>query len=562
MTNSDETSKTWRSLFLPLGTDERVVFSSFFTSLSAQVLNAMHVINDADTQREAIICVNENQSVCIFDLSSGDTGPKKVSSFKPAREMKAPMSDASDVVATCASLIPLELSYFCQYQASAVVQLTTSDEADDDAREIKSSTTLRGVVGSSNGRVDVFMESSYAFGFPAHKCPIAHVQALYVGESAAPAVHPEGKQGGNVALSNFASTTHQADSSNRTIGSSASKGDFLGSISSTLGFVTMGVDGVVFVWRRREDGFRREKLVEPNLFSKCHAIHATLPARCESIQLLTVNDAHLEAPSTPAPDEGRGEVGERPLYSPSHAEGSPSEVRLRKTSNKPRGYRLHPSLIFSGGNGFSNTVKVRSCESMKEVELDVSLDGVFSRTSAIAVDGPTCIVAREKVVYAIDYIQRTCKRIFTATSCVKHLAIRLPLVVAGCESGKIYVVNASLGVVLGTSYTYSAAPVISLSFVYSALLVAVVDDTKCVEIFQLPDSYLRHSVHKRLCAFDAQHFAATDVLQKYVALQECSTGDGTAAVARSVVAEEQLLLARLLVPEEVTRYLRIHHRVL
>ncbi|CUG94035.1 Hypothetical protein, putative [Bodo saltans] len=555
----DDPSRAWKSLFLPLGTTERVVFSSFYTPVSSS-LNVVHVANDADTQRESLLCVMEDQTVSIFDLSNGDTGPAKVSSFTAAREMKVPLDGSEPVVATCAALIPIALAHVNQHQTNTVVTPTNADGGNEEAPD----SILRGVVGSSNGRVDVFMGKTYAFGFPAHKCPVAHVQALYVGESATPTAHPDGKSiGGNV-VPTSSTNSRQADSANRVGSSSTAQHDFLSSISSALGFVTMGVDGVVFIWRRRSDGFRREKLVEPSLLSKCHAIHAALPGRCEPIQVLTFdNDSCTNEPS----ERGSHTNPRDPLYSPSHTESSfgrdpnhPSSGGVKELM--PRGYRLHPSLIFSGGNGFSNTIKVRSCETMKEVEEDISLDGVFTRTSAITVDGGICIVAREKVVYAIDYVQRTCKRIFTATSCVKHLTARMPLAVAGCESGKVYVVNASIGVVLGTCYTYSAAPVISLSFVYSALMIAVVDDTKCVEIFLLPESYLRHPAYKRVCTFDANVLASTDVLQKYVALQECSTGAGTAAVARSAVAEEQLLLARLVVPEEVTRYLRVHHRVL
>jgi hypothetical protein len=536
------------------------MFSSFFTPVSRSI-NVVHVANDADTQRESLLCVMEDQTVAIFDLSNADTGPAKVSSFAAAREMKVPLDGSDPVVATCASLIPIALSHVNQHQTSTVVSPTNREGGD----EPPSDSTLRGVVGSSNGRVDVFMGHTYAFGFPAHKCAVAHVQALYVGESATPSAHPDGKSvGGNVAPTSLTSSRH-TDSANRVSSSSAPQ-DFLGSISSALGFVTMGIDGVVFIWRRRSDGFRREKLVEPSLLSKCHAIHAALPGRCEPIQVLTFDNNTIEAS---AQDRGSHSNTRDPLYSPSHTDASfgrdPHHASNAAGITKelmPRGYRLHPSLLFSGGNGFSNTIKVRSCETMKEVEEDISLDGVFTRTSAITVDGGICIVAREKVVYAIDYVQRTCKRIFTATSCVKHLTARMPLAIAGCESGKIYVVNASTGIVLGTCYTYSAAPVISLSFVYSALMISVVDDTKCVEVFQLPESYLRHPVYKRVCTFDANVLASTDVLQKYVALQECSTGAGTAAVARSVVAEEQLLLARLVVPEEVTQYLRVHHHVL
>lgn len=539
------TSTVWKSLFLPLAEDERVAFCSFFT-LVKRDFNGLHVVNDSETQRDHILCVMENQSVAIFDLSTSD-GPKKISGFTAAREMKSSANYDERVIATCASTIPLELSFACHLHCESNVRSPNAYEPPAPLPQDEGTASLgsvfRGVVGSSNGRVDVFTEASYAFGFPAHKCPVVHVQAIFVGDSAHPSTHPDDNNTVNVVSSS------QPGGANNTFST----------VTNVLGFVTMGEDGCVLVWRRRADGFRREKLITPSLMSKCHAIHAALPVRSLPIQMDALapriggdagspNDEGLYSPQT--------------SFSPASQQALNSRTTAKAPSSQPPGYRLAPSLIFSGGNGFSNTVKVRSCESMKSMELDVSLDGVFSRTSAIAVDGPICIVAREKVVYAVDYEERTCKRIFTATSVVKHLVVRSPLVVAGCESGKIYVVNGNLGTVLGTSYTYSAAPVISLSFVSSALLLAVVDETNCVEVFQLPEKYLRQPTYKRFGAFDPLQSAAADVLQKYVALQECSTGMGTASNVRSAVAEEQLLLSRLLVPEEVSTYLRLKHRLL
>lgn len=554
----------WRSLFLPLSTEEKVVFVSFISLLQRSEacpgpLNAFHVANDASTKREALLCVMENQRVVIFDLTSEDAGPRSIISFSAAKDMKRQsslsLSDSeslailSKVVASCASLIPMSLVLASRHEA-VYAGGGSADECGVPLCPLQSPSRLfRGVMGSSNGRVDVFTETSFAFGFPAHNCPVVHAEALFVGESAAPQPVPD--NGSSLTMNVLPNGQAQ---------------ETFASVSQVLGFLTMGADGVVFVWRRRSEGFRREKLLEPSLLSKCHALHASLPYRSIPLQeqLERLGGGNAEADAV-------NQVQETRLYSPTSPSPTPRPATSgpcqRSTSVLP--FKVAPSLIFSGGNGFSNSIKVRSCETMKEVEHDVELGGMLSRTTAITTEGSMCLVAREKVVHSVNYTTRTCKRVLTATSCVLHLALENLIGVAGCESGKLYVFHADQGTVLGVHYTYTTGPVKSLSFVFSAMLLAVVDSQSlCVELFELPESYLRQSTRgtaatsRMLNYYDAQSCAAADVIKKCVELQECSTGAGSAAVARTFAAEEQLLLSRYLIPEEVVSYLSRQHRLL
>eukprot|EP00331_Platyophrya_macrostoma_P028800 CAMPEP_0176451192 /NCGR_PEP_ID=MMETSP0127-20121128/27665_1 /TAXON_ID=938130 /ORGANISM="Platyophrya macrostoma, Strain WH" /LENGTH=225 /DNA_ID=CAMNT_0017839151 /DNA_START=24 /DNA_END=698 /DNA_ORIENTATION=+ len=200
----------WRSLFLPLQEKERVIFASFFTPLISVVgddhhhfsgLNAFHVMNDLSTCQRALLCVLESQGILVFDMCDEDRGPSRVAAFTavsaPSSSSGAAYSsrhsnateelitnssqlnltsvDHSASTATCAAMIPLSLLH-------ASRSLAANSE---------SALPIRGVMGSSNGRVDVFTERGFVFGFFAHDCPVMQVEALFVGDSVLPPPVPE-----------------------------------------------------------------------------------------------------------------------------------------------------------------------------------------------------------------------------------------------------------------------------------------------------------------------------------------------------------------------------------
>ena len=495
-----------RSLFLPLADEEHAVHCSFYTSFADQqpdrVLTALDVFNDNVTRQNYAVVALRDQSVALWNLMDDQTGPRLMKKISKPSSPK--LEGVTTTVATVFSL-DLLLSVSQAYAGNAV------------------GTLLRGATGNSAGRISLFSESQIIEGFQAHDCPVRQVEGLLIGEASG--TPSRARLSGSMT---YGTTLHPSATSLASV-------DTARAFPPLLGFVTMGQNGVVFVWKRQNGDFVRSKLLEPSFTSKCPALTVALPLREGTIAM-----SALERPCSPS---------EPVAYSPA----TPND---RETSNE---VAFNSSLIFLATNGFSKIIKVCSAESLQEVEPSVELEGTFSRTTAIAADGTVCLAAREKVVYAMDYKARRCNRILTTSSCVTCVVFRQPLAVVGCENGKIYTINVQSGAVLGVTYTHSSTAVRSMTFLYEAMLLSIVDETGLVEIMELPQVFLREGSEQ---GTPIQYCSAAVVLKRVMQLEECRSGGGTATLQRALAAEEHLLLARLNVPEEVTRYLGRQHIVL
>lgn len=155
---------------------------------------------------------------------------------------------------------------------------------------------LRGVVGVSDGHVNVFSEDGYTFGFAAHPCPVIAAHAIYTVAPSPPPVSP----------TLFASP-HGAAAAGRTRSDAAtdatpvqatlwqSEDPLLpASCFASLGFLTCAMDGGTFVWyphapaaaTQRKDGSGiRARLTytsqrvfpEPPIFAKAMALAVYYP---------------------------------------------------------------------------------------------------------------------------------------------------------------------------------------------------------------------------------------------------------------------------------------------
>ena len=502
------TIQRWRSLFLPLSPEEFVVFACFFSSASHRsrqspckepivpgaedcrrcVVTPIDVLLDNSTSANTVLCVLKSQRIIGLDLSS-EQGPTRLFQFDPGDGPRKPRcaDEAGDgVVATCASLIPLDVAFACCV-ADSLRREEVSPHADE---AVDSTHTLfRGVIGSSNGRIDVFTESSFAFGFAAHDCPVAYVSALYFDGG----VQREESSDLSVSLA----SVPQSSVVSRTRGVSATM--------QRLGFLSMGLNGVAFVWKRDGASYARSKFVEPGLFSKCHAITTCQPTRS---LFVSCTSAFVEP---------------------------------------------HCTLIFTGGNGFERSVRLSSCSAVDPVEPDVQLEGLFSRTTAIAASDHMCIVARERVIFRVDYRQRCCDRLMTTHSAVHQLELQLPIGACGCKSGKIYIFSVQSGSVFGTFYTYSRLPVISIRIHLLSATLLVVDEAGAAEVVDLPMEVLRCGA-----AAAIPSFASQEVLRARQVVEE-RRGASAGAVG---AAQEHLILSYCQVPEVITRYLSPQYHLL
>lgn len=495
-----------RSLFLPLADTESAIHCGFYTSFGDQplerVLTALDVFNDNVTRQNYAAVMYRDQSVGLWNLKDEETGPRLLKKLSPKTAAPAKTE------ATVATMFSLDLLF------SVVGQSYSGNSV---------STLLRGAVGNSAGRVSFFSETQMLDGFQAHDCPVRQVEGLLIGESTGSPLRA--RLSGSIT---YGATMHPSATSLASV-------DTARSFPPMLGFATMGENGIVFVWRRQNGEFVKSILLEPSFTSKCPVLTVALPLREGSIAM-----SSLERPCSPS---------EPVAYSPA----TPND---RETTAE---VAYNSSLIFLATNGFSKAIKVCSAEALQEVEPSVELEGTFSRTTAIAADGTVCLAAREKVVYAMDYKARRCNRILTTSSCVTTLVFRQPIAIVGCENGKIYTVNVQTGGVLGVTYTHSSTAVRSMTFLYEAMLLSIVDATGLVEIMELPQVFLREGSEH---GTPIQYCSAAIVLKRVMQLEECRSGGGTATLQRALAAEEHLLLARLNVPEDVNRYLGRQHIIL
>ncbi|RNF25574.1 uncharacterized protein Tco025E_02254 [Trypanosoma conorhini] len=534
-------SALWRSLFLPLR--ERVVFASFITMLcplqqpvlqpeqfshraasvdadAAPPVTAGKVYgpeDDGDAMRsplfalcgeraDAIVCVLADGGVVFFDLTDENEGPKEIRRFSARK----PRSGAA-YEATCASTIPLEVTYMCRVPAlaqpaaaaaAAASQLSgnsgIADTFKPGAPVLSRAMYLRGVVGSRDGSVEVFSELGFVFGFVAHDAPVVAVAAIYTAEDE----NEGGSQPGAGA---------KRDS--KLLPGSEGPGGRFEIATVGLGFVTCSSEGVVYVWKR--SGL----VIKPKFFER-----STFPSRKFKL--------HVVQPS------GR-------------------ELLL-----SGMGMARTPLLVHTTP-GLGHELRVRSSLTFKDVEPRVKLPGsLFTRTTAIAAVEKLALVARGKKVYKVDLAESRCERLLTARHTVTGLCLgRTGLAAATCDGGgMLYVLALDPVSVLGRYYARGGGPFCSVSLHPDSHLLAIVSGDGAVEVAMMPEAWNDGSVNNlHTCADVMSSIQAAKALYCLVGLQQrrgaalCS-----AAEAISQAAEyEALLLARMAVPAGTTRYL--HH---
>ncbi|KEG07616.1 hypothetical protein DQ04_09271000, partial [Trypanosoma grayi] len=311
--DNEESGSSWNSLFLPL--EEEVIFASFITLFcptqpsqgrEQQEREPQHqqrrvsTVDEADQysaaegenlprnatgedtrsplfllcgeRADSVACVLRNRQVVFFDMTDERHGPKEVRRLRGTKNLRG----CSSSEATCASLIPIEVAYMCRVPAAAMPPATPSPDAAGggggggvagpsnslavDMTVLQTSSDrvmyLRGVVGSNDGRVDVFSEHNYVFGFVAHDTPVVAVSAIYSGcasqEGDRDGARLNNGGDGGVVLPPFGNDDERR----------------FENATANMGFVTCGSDGVLYVWKRQGLYLKPRVLEKSAFFSR------------------------------------------------------------------------------------------------------------------------------------------------------------------------------------------------------------------------------------------------------------------------------------------------------
>ncbi|PWU87871.1 hypothetical protein TcG_02530 [Trypanosoma cruzi] len=527
---------TWSSLFLPL--EEEVVFASFITILcplqrqrqqQQEMFSRRETSSEGDEQTrfasgsipyhaadedamgsplfalcgeraDAIVCVLANRSVVFFDLTDGHEGPKEIRRFSMGKPRGVNLEKA-----TCASMIPLEVVYMCRVPAMAkppTVAHHTSSNLSTTALTSRASVSdrtmyLRGVVGSSDGRVDVFSEYGFVFGFVAHDAPVVAVAVIYCPEDLdEDRTHPS-SGGSNV--SRLPLSGREAER-------------WLVNVTTGMGFVTCSSEGAVYVWKQQGLLMKSEMLEKSVFPSRTFKWDVVQPS----------NGAWL-----------LGGLG-----------GAQVSLLVHTTPGMEHELRVRSTVTFED---VEPRVKLPGSQ--------------FTRTTAIASDEKLALVARGRKVYTFVFATASCELLFTARHTVTGLFLsKYGLVAVACDSGGLlYVLIPKLMLVLGHYNVRGGGPIRSVSLHVASRLLTIVAGNGSVEVVLMPESWNDGPLSRMHYLTDLMNSTpAARALYSLVRLQkrqDDSSSDLVNATQQSA-AHESLLLARMAIPEETKRYLR------
>ncbi|AYU77456.1 hypothetical protein LdCL_150009400 [Leishmania donovani] len=483
--------------------------------------------------------------------------------------------------ATCAALLPLHIAYCCRIPLSASFSSATPpaggprrgggggsrDEKDEDV------VYLRGIVGSSDGRVSLFSDTSYTLSFAAHDIPVAQVDAVLlppctldgcVSTNASPTTSTRGVRSMGAGVNTYAAPSGELASP-----TSPQRQERLARATQRLGLVTSGNDGVVLLWRRLGDSMSPIVVVRPSTFSSraAYAVHhpsalsALLSSRAPPSQREAAVDAELSCP-------------------PScllHAATSTSHtLRVRQLSSispKP----THKSL--------SSTARRESVEEAAPTSMSTALPGSWSATvTAIAAhDSVTLVAMGASLLSLVKLNPRSVARVWKAAESITQLVLVDSVALAVCaRSGTVHVltIHPSTGQVVRQRvyYSYKNRAIHHTSLHVASLLMTLVDVCGSTELVQLPADVLLpcgvRPLRGEYASGDAAHvnlLASMAALRAKVCIEVIKDGSGGGA-SGSVTANEaeviggstsmyeanaafdqlneRLLLARYAVPEE------------
>lgn len=485
--------------------------------------------------------------------------------------------------ATCATLLPLHIAYCCRIPLSASLTSATPpsggprrgggsrEEKDEDVMY------LRGIVGSSDGRVSLFSDTSYTLSFAAHDIPVAQVDAVLL-----PPCTLDGCVSTNATPTTSArgANTHAVPSGEPGSPTSPQRQERLARATQRLGLVTSGTDGVVLLWRRLGNSMSPIVVVRSSTFSSrvAYAVHhpsalsALLSSRAPASQLEAATDAELSCP-------------------PScllHAATSTSHtLRVRQLAS------ISPNPT---DTSLSSAARRESVEEAAPTSMSVALPGSWSATvTAIAThDSVTLVAMGASLLSLVKLSPRSAARVWKAAESITQLVLVDTVALAVCaRSGTVHVltIHPDTGQVVRQRvyYSYKSRAIHHTSLHAGSLLMTIVDVCGSTELVQLPvDVLLPCDVRPLRGEYTCGDAAHVNLLASMAALRakvciEAVKGGSDGGVRGSVTANEveviggassmyeantaldqlneRLLLARYAVPEECDKFMSANAHV-
>ncbi|KAG5509072.1 hypothetical protein JKF63_06080 [Porcisia hertigi] len=495
--------------------------------------------------------------------------------------------------ATCAALLPLHIAYCCRIPIPAPFSTTTAatsrsspgppgEETDEDA------VYLRGIVGSSDGRVSLFTTTSYTLSFAAHEVSVAQVDAVLL-----PPCTVDGYVSANMSCTTTTtSPMHRVNStvafSNRAAAAAAGEStpttclhpkDCLARATQRLGLITSGSDGVVLLWRHLRGAMSPIVVVRPSIFYSrvAYTVHhpiaipTLLSVWTPASQREAAMDAELSCPPSIF------------LHAATSLSHRLCVRQFASLSPKP----LHKSLYSVGDP--------ESLEAAAPISMSTTLQGPWSATmTAIATHRSITLVAMGvSLVSLVHFDARTATRVWKAEDIITQVVLSDSVALAVCaRSGTVHVltIHTRTGQAEHRCVyrSYNNRAILHASLHAASLLMTIVDVCGSTELVQLSADVLVPSQVQPLdgdCMSgdpaDVCILASMATLRAKVCIENiksggcggASTANGSALPSCTTLSmhevnaacdqlNERLLLARYAVPEECDRFLSANVHVL
>ncbi|KAK7196542.1 hypothetical protein NESM_000592200 [Novymonas esmeraldas] len=449
----------------------------------------------------------------------------------------------------CAALLPLHISFCCRVPIAASSSGAAAN-VDDDAAVF-----LRGVVGSSDGRVGLFSDTAYTLSFAAHETPVAQVDAVLLPPCTLEAEGPP-------------------------TSAAAQRHERLARATQRLGLVTSGSDGVVLLWRRLRDVMCPVVVVRPSTFSRHVAYTVHHPSALSAML------------SAGAPLSRRGAAIDAELACPPssllHATTSGGRaLRLRQLASLAPNPTHAPSSPTAAAAAAAAAAAVHreSIEAAAPTSMSVAMPGSWPATAtALATHHGVTLVALGASLFALVQLSaRSATRVWKAGDTITQIVLRDTVALAVCaRSGTVHVLitHPGTGQVLGhrVYYSYKNRAIRHVSLHEASLLMTIVDVCGSTELVQLPaDVLLRGDLcplgveYRGGCAAEQQLLASMAALCAKVRMEDVKGGGGGGETRGVAVVDgassmyaanaaldhlnEELLLARYAVPEDCNEFM-------
>ncbi|KPI84862.1 hypothetical protein ABL78_6090 [Leptomonas seymouri] len=554
---------------------------------------------------DALLVVLRSAHVVVFGLDRPRTPPYVLYRIKPlptthqlqfARESAGQQprdgsggSAVGDAEATCASLMPLSISYCCRI---AVPSDGRGRGGTGGRRSAKGAVGeeqiyIRGLVGSSDGRVALFSDVAYTFSFAAHETPIAQVDAVLLppcslNTSSVNNGNPNnanslGGRGGPGSHTAHRQASTAATGSATPLQQQQQRRESFRHAMERLGIVTSGADGVILLWRCIDVSMSPIVLLRPSSFARRVSYTMHYPS------------AYSTLLSATAPRDSREATVDAELCCP------PSGF-VHSTSQHAHGLRVRqfasldampPPLHTSSGPNEQPMDVEEAAQRAAPPWLSLPMPGSWTTAvTAIATHNGITLVARETSLFSIvRFDAQSVARILKTDSAITQIVLQDTIALAVCaRSGAVHVLT--INPVTGhgahhrTYYSYKNRSILHVSLHEASLLMSIVDVCGSTELVQLPSDVLLHRHIQPLRssyvlggAESLNLLASMAALRAKVGIEDVKGADvrpDAPGVVTSMYEanatldqlNERLLLARLAVPEECDRYMAANHHVL